>query len=223
MFDHEPVPGRQSEIISDSARSNGVWLAVGIVEKTLAGLHNIMILNSPDGTIIGKYIKTHLSVDTRNGTIAKEENIFIPGQTLPVFQTPLGIIGIMICKDGMYSEVPRVLALKGAEIIIWANNRGFISSAVATCYSIVNCTVLVVSNRARGRIEGGGSVIISPISNESAESKAYQPWRQNILSEAGESEGIIYAEVDMDALANVRSRHRIHRVRKPELYKDLIA
>lgn len=203
-----PVTGEQSEIISQEAKRAGVWVAAGLIELTPQGLYNTSILISTTGELVGKYRKTHLSVDSRNGTIAKETDIFFPGEDIPVFQTPFGTVGMMICKDGDYPEVPRVLAVKGAEIILWMTNRGGVDRVAASFYASANCTVIVIANRAKGHAAGGGSIILN--------------WKRDILAEAGEYEGIIIAEVDRDALAEARRAHwRRDRIRRPELYKIL--
>ena len=90
---------------------------------------------------------------------------------------PLGTIGIMICKDGGYPEVPRVLAVKGAEIILWMTNRGGVDRRASAHYASSNRTALLVSNRAKGHAAGGGSAIFDS--------------GGSIVSQAGQEESII--------------------------------
>ena len=199
------IPGRQSEIISKAADKHSVWVAVGMYEKTDKGLLNTAVLVSSEGKLAGKYSKTHLSVCTREGTIAKETDVFLPGNGFPVFDTPFGIIGMMICKDGLYPEVPRVLAAKRAQIVLWLNNRDSMNPMVGSYHASLNCVTIAGVNRANGHALGGGSYVSS--------------WECSILAKApDESECIIYAETDMDACVKGRKHHQEQRRRRPELY-----
>ena len=203
-----PIPGKQSEIVSRLAVSTGTHIAVGLLEETPAGLYNAAVLFSPQGDIIGKCRKTHLSVTSRNDTIAKEVDVFLSGDDHPVFHTDFGSVGIMICKDGDYPEVPRVLAVKGAEIILWMTNRGGVNRHASIHYAGSNCIVHVVANRARGHAAGGGSAIFD--------------WRGNVLGEAGAEESVFCADIDMASMKEHRKTHwEISRVRRPQLYTAL--
>lgn len=205
----EPVPGKQSSRISKAASDNGIYIAVGLLEKVSEGIYNTCLLISPEGQIIGKYRKTHLSVDDRDVTIAKEVDVFLAGNDLPVFDMPLGKLGIMICKDGDYPEVSRVLAVKGAEIIFWMTNRWGVIHNNCMHYAFHNKIGLVVCNRAKGYADGGGSAIFD--------------FDGKLISRANQQETIIYAELDMD---NMRKERQLYwtqqRMRRPELYNALV-
>jgi len=115
---------------------------------------------------------------------------------------------MMICKDGEYPEVPRVLAVKGAEIILWMTNRGGVNQNASIHYASSNRTVLVVANRAKGHANGGQSAIFD--------------WQGKVLCEAGEAENIIMTDIDMDTMRERRKTYwKENRVRRPELYKIL--
>ncbi|MRR36910.1 carbon-nitrogen hydrolase family protein, partial [bacterium] len=75
-------------------------------------VYNTAVLLGPDGTLVGKYRKVCLP----RGEI---ESGVCPGADYPVFQTPLGKIGMMVCYDGFFPEVARELSNRGAEIIAW--------------------------------------------------------------------------------------------------------
>jgi predicted amidohydrolase len=202
------IPGAHSNVICDAASRNKAWVAAGLLERTTEGMYNTAVLVSPDGAIIGTTRKTHLSVDTRHGTIARETDLFLPGDDLPVFDTGLARVGMMICKDGEYPEVPRVLAVKGAEIIVWMTNRHFVNREASIHYALSNSAAVVVANRAKGHAEGGGSIVLD--------------WEGRTLSDAGSRECIAYAEIDMDRLREARRCHwNENRVRRPELYRVL--
>ncbi|NLD41867.1 MAG: carbon-nitrogen hydrolase family protein [Chloroflexi bacterium] len=91
------------------AERHGVYLVFGFTERAAAGCYNSAALIGPGGDLLGCYHKTHLlDHDTR----------YLPGQDLPVWQTPLGCLGIMICADRRWPETARTLRLRGAELIL---------------------------------------------------------------------------------------------------------
>lgn len=204
----DTIPGEQSGAVSRLAASTGTHIAVGLLEDTPVGLYNIAVLFSPRGDIVGEYRKTHLSVSSRNGTIAKEADVFLPGDDLPVFRTDFGIVGMMICKDGDYPEVPRVLAVKGAEIILWMTNRDGVNRHSSIHYARSNCVALIAANRAKGHAAGGESAIFD--------------WHGNVLDEASAEESVLCADIDMASMkADRRTHWGVSRVRRPQLYTEL--
>lgn len=79
--------------------------------------YNSALLIGPDG-LVGVYSKTHVASFAFEGRIAAEKAWWVPGTEIPVFETPLGCIGIEICYDNSFPEVARTLTLKGAELIV---------------------------------------------------------------------------------------------------------
>ncbi len=101
--------GSYYERICALAAEHKVYLAAGLAERSDNRFYNTCILIGPDGSLIGKYRKTHTLND---------EPLNTKGNSLPVFETSLGRIGIMICYDRQPPEVARLLTLHGADIII---------------------------------------------------------------------------------------------------------
>jgi len=102
----------KSEYISSVrtlAKKYRMHIVFGFSQKTDAGVKNAALLIGKSGEDIGIYHKTHLLTHDLN---------FLPGEDLPVFDTELGKIGIMICADRRWPETARTLKLKGAELII---------------------------------------------------------------------------------------------------------
>ncbi|MEM6777182.1 MAG: sulfatase-like hydrolase/transferase [Planctomycetota bacterium] len=108
----EPIPGPCSDFFGDLANENRLHLVVGLVERDGNLLYNVSVLFGPDGRIIGKYRKVSLPRGEVEAGLA-------PGNSLPVFDTSLGKVGMMICYDGFFPEVAQTLASNGAEIIAW--------------------------------------------------------------------------------------------------------
>ncbi len=204
----KPIPGEHSDRICELARRYSLAVVIGLIESAPQGLYNTAILIDSDGKILAKYRKTHLSVSTRDDTIARETDVFLAGDVLPVFDTAFARVGIMICKDGMIAEVPRTLAVKGAEIIFWPTNCGWIDSLEARYYAHSNRLILVAANRANGFAKGGGSIILD--------------WRGGIVTQAENKEELIVGKIDTTDMAQDRKYHwQYDRKPRPELYTAL--
>ena len=94
-------------------------VAACIYTVTEAGVANSGVLVGPDGEVIGAYHKTHLPCyEDAEGDEATEAGVVACGQDYPVFDTPAGRVGLMICYDVIFPEVARILALQGAEILL---------------------------------------------------------------------------------------------------------
>lgn len=107
----EPLEGPTVTLLRQTARENGVMIMAPLGLQLGEGQpYNSAVLIGADGEITGVYSKCHL--------FEQERDHFQPGQELPVFDTPLGKIGIMICFDAGFPETARILKLKGAEIIL---------------------------------------------------------------------------------------------------------
>ena len=114
----EQVPGPTTVFLGDLARKHNMYIVAGIYEREGPTIFTTAILLGRDGELKGKYRK----VSPPNGEI---HGGITPGNSLPVFDTDFGKIGIMICIDVFYPEQARMLALQGAEVIflpIWGGN-----------------------------------------------------------------------------------------------------
>jgi predicted amidohydrolase len=111
----EDVPsGDTVRVWEEFARARGVHLVGGLVERDGVRLYDTAVLVGPNG-YVGRYRKTHLW--------NTEKLWFTPGDLgCPVFDTPIGRIGLLVCWDIWFPEVPRLLALQGADIICSSNN-----------------------------------------------------------------------------------------------------
>ncbi len=108
----EPVPGPSTDHFGALAIRYNLDIVAGLVEHDGPLVFNVAVLVGPDRTLIGKYRKLMLP---RTEVEAGVE----PGGDYPVFETRFRRLGIMVCDDGVFSEVARALALNGAEIIAW--------------------------------------------------------------------------------------------------------
>jgi predicted amidohydrolase len=174
----EHVPGPTSRVLGEAARKARMYVVAGIYERDGPLIYNTALLIDREGKIAGKYRKTHLPDTEAKGGL-------MPGTEYPVFKTDFGIVGIQICYDNFFPEVARSLALRGAEIIllpIWGDLRGqeYAWDIVARARAIDNSVYLVASIYSNRR-----SLIINPDGH--------------ILADTGRDEGLVTADIDLNA------------------------
>ncbi|MBQ4460808.1 MAG: carbon-nitrogen hydrolase [Bacteroidaceae bacterium] len=121
-----PVPGKDTEFYSKVAKENGVVLVTSLFEKRAAGLyHNTAVVFEKDGSIAGKYRKMHIPDDPAY----YEKFYFTPGDLgFHPIRTSVGKLGVQVCWDQWYPEGARLMALQGAEILIYPTAIGWESS-----------------------------------------------------------------------------------------------
>jgi hydrolase, carbon-nitrogen family len=122
----EPIPGPSTAFFSEIAAANNVVIVTSLFEKRAAGLyHNTSVVIEKDGSIAGKYRKMHIPDDPAY----YEKFYFTPGDLgfIPI-QTSLGKLGILVCWDQWYPEAARLMALNGAELLIYPTAIGYESS-----------------------------------------------------------------------------------------------
>ena len=122
----EPIPGPSTAFFSEIAASNNVVIVTSLFEKRAAGLyHNTSVVIEKDGSIAGKYRKMHIPDDPAY----YEKFYFTPGDLgFAPIQTSLGKLGILVCWDQWYPEAARLMALNGAELLIYPTAIGYESS-----------------------------------------------------------------------------------------------
>jgi len=109
----EEIPGGPTvEAWRKEAEESGIYVAGGLLERDGDTLHNAAVMLGP-GTF-GRYRKTHLW--------DREKLLYEPGRELPVFDTPLGRIGLLVCYDAWFPEAARTLAVNGAKMLCVPSN-----------------------------------------------------------------------------------------------------
>ena len=127
LFDlAEAIPGNATEFYGQLARKHHVVLVTSLFEKRSAGLyHNTVVVFETDGTIAGKYRKMHIPDDPAY----YEKFYFTPGDLgFNPITTSIGKLGVLICWDQWYPEAARLMALAGAEILIYPTAIGYEST-----------------------------------------------------------------------------------------------
>ena len=127
MFDQaETVPGPSTEEFGALAKELGVVLVLSLFERRAPGLyHNTAVVIEKDGSIAGKYRKMHIPDDPAY----YEKFYFTPGDLgFEPIETSVGKLGVLVCWDQWYPEAARLMAMKGAEMLIYPTAIGWESS-----------------------------------------------------------------------------------------------
>lgn len=121
-----PIPGEATEFYSSLARELGVVIVTSLFEKRAPGLyHNTAVVFEKDGTVAGKYRKMHIPDDPAY----YEKFYFTPGDLgFKPIDTSVGKLGVLVCWDQWYPEAARLMALHGAEILIYPTAIGWEST-----------------------------------------------------------------------------------------------
>jgi N-carbamoylputrescine amidase len=127
LFDGgETIPGPSTDLFGKLARELDIVLVLSLFEKRAAGVyHNTAVVIERDGTIAGKYRKMHIPDDPAY----YEKFYFTPGDLgFHPIQTSVGKLGVLVCWDQWYPEAARLMALAGAELLIYPTAIGWESS-----------------------------------------------------------------------------------------------
>lgn len=122
----EPIPGPSTTFFGQLAKQHGVVLVTSLFEKRAPGLyHNTAVVIDSDGTIAGKYRKMHIPDDPAY----YEKFYFTPGDLgFHPINTSVGRLGVMVCWDQWYPEAARLMALQGAQMLIYPTAIGYEST-----------------------------------------------------------------------------------------------
>ena len=227
----EPIPGPSTDFFGAVARECGVVIVASLFERRAAGLyHNTAVVIERDGTIAGKYRKMHIPDDPAY----YEKFYFTPGDLgFRPIDTSVGRLGVLVCWDQWYPEAARLMALQGAELLIYPTAIGYASSdtedeqqrqreawtTVQRGHAVANGLPVVSVNRVgfepdpSGMTDGiqfwGSSMVVGP--------QGEMLYR----SSADEEESII-AEVDLAHSEDVRRWWPFLRDRRIDAYGDIL-
>lgn len=209
------VPGEITERFSRMARENNVWLHTGsITEKCEEKSRNLSMLFSPEGRCVAEYRKLHMfDVTVEDGPCYRESKNIAPGDTVSLADTDFGRVGLSICYDLRFPQLYRLMADKGAEIlIVSANFTDPTGEAhwepLLRARAIENtCYVLACGQCGQKKAfkAHGHSMVVDP-------------WGR-IAAEAGEGEEILYARLSADILEKTRQQIPCLENQREDLYQ----
>jgi N-carbamoylputrescine amidase len=226
----EAIPGPSTERLSALAAKNSVVLVASLFERRAAGLyHNTAVVFEKDGSLLGKYRKMHIPDDPG----FYEKFYFTPGDLgFHPIASSVGKIGVLVCWDQWYPEAARLMALAGAEVLVYPTAIGWDPDdtpdererqrqawmlshrghAVANGIPVLSCNRTGFEPSpigASGIRFWGSSHVLGP--------------QGEILAEAGtDSPEILYATLDLARSEQVRRMWPFLRDRRIEAYADLL-
>ena len=225
----EPIPGPSTELYGNIAKECGIVLVTSLFERRAAGLyHNTAVVFDKDGSIAGKYRKMHIPDDPAY----YEKFYFTPGDLgFHPIQTSLGKLGVMVCWDQWYPEGARLMALQGAEILIYPTAIGWESTDTAE-EKQRQLTAWQTVQRGHAVANGIPVVAVNRCGHEedpSGQTSGIDFWGHSfvagpqgeILAEADTNPTTLIVDVDMKRCENVRRWWPFLRDRRIEEFGEL--
>ncbi len=232
LFDlAETIPGESTDFYGAIARENSIVLVTSLFEKRAPGLyHNTAVVFEKDGSIAGKYRKMHIPDDPAY----YEKFYFTPGDLgFEPINTSVGRLGVLVCWDQWYPEAARLMALKGADILIYPTAIGWESSDTADeqerqqnawiisqrGHAVANGVPVVSVNRVghepdpshqtNGILFWGHSFVCGPQGEFLTQAPSNEEWNQVV-------------DVDLARSENVRRWWPFLRDRRIDCYGDIV-
>jgi N-carbamoylputrescine amidase len=226
----EPIPGPSTELFGALARELGVVIVTSLFERRAPGLyHNTAVVMDSDGSIAGKYRKMHIPDDPA----FYEKFYFTPGDLgFEPIQTSVGLLGVLVCWDQWYPEAARLMALAGAEMLIYPTAIGWDPRdeqeeqlrqldawvTVQRSHAVANGIPVLSANRVGFEADPGGtgagirfwgsSFVAGP--------------QGELLARCGEGEELLIVELDRGRSEDVRRIWPFLRDRRIDAYGDIV-
>lgn len=226
----ESIPGPSTELFGALARELGVVIVSSLFERRAPGLyHNTAVVFESDGSIAGKYRKMHIPDDPA----FYEKFYFTPGDLgFEPIQTSVGRLGVLVCWDQWYPEAARLMALAGAEILIYPTAIGWDPRdeaaeqqrqldawvTIQRSHAVANGIPVLSANRVgfepdpsgvgAGIQFWGSSFVAGP--------------QGELLARGGEDEELLIVELDRGRSENVRRIWPFLRDRRIDAYADIL-
>lgn len=226
----EPIPGPSTEFYGAIAATHGIVLVTSLFERRAPGLyHNTAVVFEKDGTIAGTYRKMHIPDDPAY----YEKFYFTPGDLgFHPIQTSVGKLGVQVCWDQWYPEGARLMALAGAELLIYPTAIGYESSdtpeeqerqreawtTVQRGHAVANGIPVIAVNRTGHELDPSGQT--NGISFWGSSFIA-GPQGEMLYRAPKDEEVNIVVEVDMKRSENVRRWWPFLRDRRVEYFGEL--
>ena len=225
----EPIPGPSTDHFGALAKETGVVLVTSLFERRAAGLyHNTAVVFEKDGTIAGKYRKMHIPDDPAY----YEKFYFTPGDLgFHPIKTSVGTLGVQVCWDQWYPEGARLMALQGAEILIYPTAIGWESTDTEE-EKQRQLTAWQTVQRGHAVANGLPVIAVNRCGHEedpSGQTNGIQFWGHSFVTgpqgemiyDAGTEEKIAIIDVDMQRSENVRRWWPFLRDRRIEHFGEL--
>ena len=230
----EPIPGPSTEFFGALAKQLGVVIVTSLFERRAVGLyHNTAVVLEKDGTIAGTYRKMHIPDDPGY----YEKFYFTPGDLgFKPIQTSVGRLGVLVCWDQWYPEAARLMALQGAELLIYPTAIGYDPNdtpeeqerqrrawqTVQRGHAVANGLPVVTVNRVGNEESQPSTLHLQPSTIKFWGTSFVAGQQGELLYEAPEQEeAAVIVNVDMQRSEQVRRWWPFLRDRRIDEYKEI--
>ena len=231
LFDlAEPIPGPSTTFYCELAKKLGVVIVASLFEKRAPGLyHNTAVVIESNGEIVGKYRKMHIPDDPAY----YEKFYFTPGDMgFHPIQTSVGKLGVLVCWDQWYPEAARLMAMQGAEMLIYPTAIGYADNdtpeeqqrqrmawqTVMRGHAVANGLPVIAVNRVGFESDPSGQTAGIQFWGTSF---VAGPQGEIIYEASTDDEESIVVEMDMDRSEQVRRWWPFLRDRRIDAYGDI--
>jgi N-carbamoylputrescine amidase len=225
LFDlADELPGQITKVLGQLAGELGIVLVASLFEHRGPGLyHNTAVIFDADGSLMGFYRKNHIPQDPG----FEEKFYFTPGDSgYPVWDTRFGKLGVLICWDQWYPEAARLMALGGAQILIYPTAIGWLPSEKAELGAAQHCGWETVQ---RGHAVANGCFVAAVNRCGSYDGTEFwgqsfvaNPYGEIVAKASVEKEEILLHDVDYQAVENFRRIWPFFRDRRIDTYQDIL-
>lgn len=227
----EPIPGASTELYSAVAKQLNIVLVTSLFEKRATGLyHNTAVVFDTDGTIAGTYRKMHIPDDPAY----YEKFYFTPGDLgFEPIKTSVGTLGVLVCWDQWYPEAARIMAMKGADMLIYPTAIGWESTDTQDEKNRQR-DAWIISQRGHAVANGLSVISVNRVGWEKDPSEATNgiqfwgssfvagPQGEIIRQASSENEENMVVEVSLTRSEDVRRIWPFFRDRRIDAYADIL-
>ncbi|XP_068921461.1 omega-amidase NIT2 isoform X1 [Petaurus breviceps papuanus] len=211
----ETIPGESTEKLSELAKENQVYLVGGSIPEEDGGkFYNTCTVFGPDGTLLTKHRKLHLfDIDVPGRIRFQESETLSAGDSLSMFETPYCKVGVGICYDIRFAELAQVYSQRGCHLLLYPGAFNLTTGPahwelLQRGRAVDNQVFVATASPARdvdaSYVAWGHSTVVSP-------------WGE-ILAQAGIDETIVYANIDIKKLVEVRQQIPVLSQKRGDLY-----
>lgn len=216
--------------MSALASELGVVLTVSVFERAENAYFNTLVVIDADGAILGHYRKSHIP-DAKGYS---EKFYFNPGESsFPIWDTRCGRIGALICWDQWFPEPARILALKGAELLIYPTAIGS-TPTPGEPHSTDTLALKPWQNAMRGHAAANVVPVVAAnrIGEEVGKTCSVRFFGSSFIADHSgeliaqadeESEAVLVCELDLEAIREHRIAWGLFRDRRPDLYREILS
>ena len=219
----DPLPGPVTDRLGKLAGELGIVLVASLFERRGPGLyHNTAVIHDADGSLLGFYRKSHIPQDPS----FEEKFYFTPGDSgWPVWDTMFGKLGVLICWDQWYPEAARLMALGGAQVLIYPTAIGWLAEEKSALGDAQHCAWETVQ---RGHAVANGCYLaavnrtgIHNLTEFWGRSFIANPYGEICAKASTQNEEVLVCDLDYEAIDEFRRVWPFFRDRRIDAYGDI--